>query len=94
MWYDPVFKVQKLNGTEVWRRRHYRVRRAEVRATSLFPCTQIMLYLPRGTQSLKLACAQRLPSPAQLRVPGCNAQVPGTFNLSVLDNGVTSKEVR
>lgn len=46
-WYDPVFKVQKLDGTEVWRRRHYRVRRAEV---------------------------------------------PGTFHLSVLDNGVTSRE--
>ena len=27
MWYDPVFKVQTLDGTEVWRRRHYRVRR-------------------------------------------------------------------
>lgn len=46
-WYDPVFQVEKLDGTRVWRRRHYRVRRAEV---------------------------------------------PGTFNLSVLDNGVVSKE--
>ena len=30
-WYDPVFRVQKLDGTQVWRRRHYRVRRAQVR---------------------------------------------------------------
>jgi len=28
MWYDPVFKVTTLAGQEVWRRRHYRVRRA------------------------------------------------------------------
>ena len=27
MWYDPVFKVRRLDGQEVWRRRHYRVRR-------------------------------------------------------------------
>ncbi len=27
MWYDPVFKVEKFDGNEVWRRRHYRVRR-------------------------------------------------------------------
>ena len=25
-----VFRVQKLDGTQVWRRRHYRVRRAQV----------------------------------------------------------------
>ena len=42
-----VFKVQTLDGREVWRQRLYRVRRA---------------------------------------------QTPGTFHLSVLDNGVTSKE--
>lgn len=47
MWYDPIFKVKTLDDKEVWRERHYRVRRA---------------------------------------------QVPGTFHLSVLDNGVTSKE--
>lgn len=28
--YDPVFRVQKLDGSQVWRRRHYRVRRAQV----------------------------------------------------------------
>lgn len=28
MWYDPVFKVITVDGREVWRRRHYRVRRA------------------------------------------------------------------
>ncbi|CAG9460564.1 unnamed protein product [Pedinophyceae sp. YPF-701] len=27
LWYDPVFKVTKLDGEQVWRRRHYRVRR-------------------------------------------------------------------
>jgi len=30
MWYDPVFKVETLDGQQVWRRRHYRVRRGEV----------------------------------------------------------------
>ena len=29
MWYDPVFKVEKFDGEEVWRRRHYRVRRGK-----------------------------------------------------------------
>lgn len=29
MWYDPVFKVETIEGVEVWRRRHYRVRRAK-----------------------------------------------------------------
>lgn len=47
VWYDPIFKVKTLDGQEVWRERHYRVRRAEV---------------------------------------------PGTFTLTVLDNGVISKE--
>lgn len=47
MWYDPIFKVKTLDGREVWRQRHYRVRRGKV---------------------------------------------PGTFHLSVLDNGVTSLE--
>jgi VDE lipocalin domain len=47
MWYDPVFKVTTLDGVPVWRRRHYRVKRA-------------------GR--------------------------PGQFNLSVSDNGVTSRE--
>lgn len=28
MWYDPVFKVTTFAGQDVWRRRHYRVRRA------------------------------------------------------------------
>lgn len=28
VWYDPVFKVITLDGREVWRRRHYRVRPA------------------------------------------------------------------
>lgn len=30
MWYDPVFKVETLDGEQVWRRRHYRVRRGEL----------------------------------------------------------------
>lgn len=47
MWYDPIFRVRTFDGREVWRTRHYRVRRAAT---------------------------------------------PGTFYLSVLDNGVTSKE--
>ncbi len=47
MWYDPIFQVNTLDGQDVWRERHYRVRRAKS---------------------------------------------PGTFYLSVLDNGVTSNE--
>jgi hypothetical protein len=47
MWYDPVFRVETLDGESVWCKRHYKVR------------------------------------------PGA---VPGTFKLSVLDNGITSNE--
>ena len=47
MWYDPVFRVETLDGRNIWCKRHYKVR------------------------------------PASL---------PGTFRLSVLDNGVTSNE--
>lgn len=47
MWYDPVFRVETIDGRNVWAKRHYRVRRGKK---------------------------------------------PGTFRLSVLDNGVTSNE--
>lgn len=30
LWYDPVFQVTTLSGEEVWRRRHYFVRRAKL----------------------------------------------------------------
>ncbi len=36
MWYEPVFKVIKLDGEAVWRRRRYRVRRGERPATFFF----------------------------------------------------------
>jgi len=36
MWYDPVFKVVTLKGVPVWRRRHYRVKRAEEPGTFYF----------------------------------------------------------
>lgn len=36
MWYDPIFKVRTLQGTDVWRRRHYRVRRATTPGTFHF----------------------------------------------------------
>lgn len=36
MWYDPVFKVIKINGEAVWRRRHYKVRRAKIPGTFYF----------------------------------------------------------
>lgn len=36
LWYDPVFQVITLDGKAVWRRRHYRVRRAEVPGTFHF----------------------------------------------------------
>ena len=29
LWYDPVFQVHTLDGRTVWRKRHYRVRRAQ-----------------------------------------------------------------
>lgn len=35
-WYDPVFTVKTLDGKEVWRRRHYRVRRGQVPGTFFF----------------------------------------------------------
>jgi hypothetical protein len=47
MWYDPVFRLETLDGRHVWCKRHYKVR---------------------------------------------NGPEPGTFKLSVLDNGVTSNE--
>jgi hypothetical protein len=47
MWYDPIFRVNTVDGRHVWCKRHYRVR---------------------------------------------DGPVPGTFRLSVLDNGVTSNE--
>jgi hypothetical protein len=47
MWYDPVFRVETLDGRHIWCKRHYKVR---------------------------------------------NGPTPGTFRLSVLDNGVTSNE--
>lgn len=47
MWYDPVFRVETIDGRSVWCKRHYKVRSGEI---------------------------------------------PGTFHLSVLDNGVTSSE--
>jgi hypothetical protein len=49
MWYDPTFKVVTLDENEVWRRRHYRVRRRKDSG-------------------------------------------PGTFQFTVLDNGVLSDE--
>lgn len=36
MWYDPVFKVFTINGEEVWRRRHYRVKSAATPGTFRF----------------------------------------------------------
>ncbi|GBG71423.1 hypothetical protein CBR_g8843 [Chara braunii] len=36
MWYDPVFQVRTLDQHVVWRRRHYRVRRAQVPGTFHF----------------------------------------------------------
>lgn len=36
MWYDPVFRVETLDGKKVWRRRHYRVRRGELPGTFHF----------------------------------------------------------
>ena len=36
MWYDPIFKVITLDGRAVWRRRHYKVRRAQQPGTFYF----------------------------------------------------------
>ena len=36
VWYDPVFKVTTLDGDEVWRRRHYRVKRSKVPGSFFF----------------------------------------------------------
>lgn len=29
IWYDPIFKVTKFDGNEIWRSRHYRVRQTK-----------------------------------------------------------------
>ena len=39
MWYDPVFKVCLDDGSSVWRRRHYRVRRERNAAAGRFAFT-------------------------------------------------------
>ena len=39
VWYDPVFKVITLDGQEVWRRRHYRVRRHKSQICGTFSFT-------------------------------------------------------
>lgn len=36
MWYDPIFRVKTLDGRSVWRRRHYKVRRAATEAAGTF----------------------------------------------------------
>ncbi|CAD7701109.1 unnamed protein product [Ostreobium quekettii] len=36
MWYDPIFKVSTLDGRQVWRRRHYRVKRGAQPGTFFF----------------------------------------------------------
>jgi hypothetical protein len=36
IWYDPVFKVTTIDGEEVWRRRHYRVRRSNTKIPGQF----------------------------------------------------------
>jgi hypothetical protein len=36
MWYDPIFKVKTLDGGETWRRRHYKVRRADIPGNFFF----------------------------------------------------------
>lgn len=36
MWYDPVFRVETLDGKKVWRRRHYRVRNGDMPGTFHF----------------------------------------------------------
>ena len=35
-WYDPVFKVETIDGEIVWRHRHYRVKRAKKPGTFIF----------------------------------------------------------
>jgi hypothetical protein len=36
MWYDPIFKVKTLDGRETWRRRHYKVQRADTPGSFYF----------------------------------------------------------
>ena len=36
MWYDPVFRVETVDGRNVWCKRHYRVRDGKVPGTFFF----------------------------------------------------------
>jgi hypothetical protein len=46
-WYNPVFKVQTLEGTEVWRRSDYRCKRGDVPGTFYFS------FMDNGVTSLE-----------------------------------------
>ncbi|GMH65508.1 hypothetical protein TrST_g10150 [Triparma strigata] len=58
MWYDPVFKVQTLDGRNIWAKRHYKVRRGDV------PGRFMLSVLDNGVTSLErwniVACADDL----------------------------------
>lgn len=62
VWYDPIFKVQTLDGRVVWRRRHYRVRRAAEPGTFYFSV------LDNGVTSKCASTTHRTPP------PGCGAR--------------------
>jgi len=36
LWYDPVFRVETIDGRNVWAKRHYKVRHAKIPGTFLF----------------------------------------------------------
>ena len=75
MCYDPVFRVETLDGRNVWCK------------VSNLPCCAILItrYLQLETIHCKFTRLQR-----HYKVR--NGPIPGTFRLSVLDNGVTSNE--
>jgi hypothetical protein len=72
MWYDPVFRVETLDGRNVWCKVSVHVRK---------------FGLAIITRSQKI---YSLYDKRHYKVR--NGPVPGTFRLSVLDNGVTSNE--
>lgn len=84
LWYDPVFKVETLDGREVWRRRHYKVRPAE---PGQRPGTYYFSVLDNGVTSMEfwriVDCADDL-SYAVLAYQGAAAAAGTSYGGSLL----------
>lgn len=73
MWYDPVFRVETLDGRNVWCKVKSHVVKRQSASHRVLNCLLFRFIIQRHYKVR-------------------NGPVPGTFRLSVLDNGVTSNE--